>query len=192
MGFQEARFPHYAKLAHGGENRNNRVEIFFLEQSPDHLCLYVCDFCRLWKLYFLSIKIYIKYNLTEKTNDKSAVAVIGEYLQQFLWVLVVKLFFKCTLRTQCWASGGSVMCLSLDDGHHGLTSRSRRWKIPLLILSLYWWVIAAKDQRSPAYVPGFGNSPKCWSERLLFSWGHSVHSFWRGSSEHSLLKNSAL
>lgn len=109
---------------------------FFWEQSLDHLCLYVCVFCRVWKLYFLSIKIYIKYNLTEKTNDKSAAAVIWEYLQQFLWVLVVRLFFKCPLRTQCWASGGSVMCLSLDDGHHSLTSRSGRRKIPLLILSL--------------------------------------------------------
>lgn len=37
--------------------------------------LYVCIFFRLWKLYFLSIKIQIKYNLTERTKDKSAVTM---------------------------------------------------------------------------------------------------------------------
>lgn len=43
--------------------------------------------------FFFSIKIHIKYSSTEKTNNKSAVTIIWDYLQQFLWILVVRFFF---------------------------------------------------------------------------------------------------
>ena len=47
-----------------------------------------------------------------------------------------KIIFQVSSEDPVLSSGGSVRCLSLDDGHHGLTSRSGRRKIPLLILSL--------------------------------------------------------